>query len=101
MLANLTNGLIHDLAAHGIEFDRSLFESPPFFFLSLSIARKKWGAVDIVIPINCASHVAVQPRAVRAKHDQVGQRDATLVEFLSHRSPPLKGESVSSPSVSQ
>ncbi len=84
MLANLPDRLLHDLAARPIKHHRSLFETPLFFCLPFFMTRKKGSAVNVMIPINRTSFVTVQPCAVTTKRDQVGERNATLVEFFSH-----------------
>src|SRR5262245_65441081 len=82
MLAYLAQGLFNNWTSSFIQGYGRVFQPSKLFVLSLFIRRQKWSAVCFVRTINRAANIAVQPRAVTPKRDEVSQRFMLLIELL-------------------
>ena len=71
----------------GLDHDRWVFQSIPFNALPVFVAADDWVAGLVLSPVDRAALIAVQPRAIGAKGDVIGQRgmchDWSIVPVMS------------------
>jgi len=82
MFAYLADGLFNNWTSSLIQGYGRMFQPSKLLVLPLFIRRQKWGPICSVRTVNRAANIAMQPRAVTPKRDEVRQRLMFFIELL-------------------
>src|SRR5262249_31090614 len=81
LITVLAHAFFHRRSAHCGQFNRITLHTRAQFASPLLVRRKHWCSVNVVRTIGRASFIAMQPRAVTTKRDEICQWDSAFIEF--------------------